>query len=119
MNHKYYRQIIDLLALRPEGLKVSAIARNIYNQQGNLFSDSISYDNLYSSIRQFLWQQSQKKNSIIVTVDDKRGYYKLRSKYVVQTELNFASEDYLEYPCDIKKTTESPNAIQLSLYDED
>ena len=30
MNHKYYRQIIDLLTLRPDGLKVSAIAKNIY-----------------------------------------------------------------------------------------
>lgn len=119
MNHKYYRQIIDLLTLRPEGLKVSAIAKNIYNQQGNLFSEQESYEKLYESIRQYLWQQSQKKNSIFTTVDNKRGYYKLRQNYTMQTEFQFASEDLFPYPCDNKKTTENQSAIQLSLYDEE
>ena len=119
MNHKYYRQIIDLLTLRPDGLKVSAIAKNIYNQQDTWFSEHESYEKLYESIRQYLWQQSQKKNSIFTTVDEKRGYYKLRKIYTMQTEFQFASEDLFPYPCDNKKATENPNAIQLSLYDED
>jgi len=114
MNHKYYRQIVELLALRPEGLKVSTIAKNIYNQEGNLFADEDHYDKLYESIRQFLWQQTQKKHSQFITVDGKRGYYKLRTNYSVQTEFQFASEDIIESLADNKKNENQEG--QLSLF---
>lgn len=113
MNHKYYRQIVELLALRPEGLKVSAIAKNIYNQEGNLFADEDHYEKLYESIRQFLWQQSQRKNSQFITVEGKRGYYKLRTNYSIQTEFQFASEDIIESLSDIKKNDKPDGQLEL------
>lgn len=109
----YYRQIVDLLSLKPEGLKVSTIAIHIYNQQGNLFTDEGLYQKIYESIRQFLWQQSKKRNSPFVTVDGKRGYYKLRPNFHYQAELMFEDDFQYDIVEPKKKKEQDPNQLTL------
>ena len=110
----YYKQIIDLLSQKPEGLKVSTIAIHIYNSQGNLFTDEGLYQKIYESVRQFLWQQSRKRNSPFAAVDGKRGYYKLRRHFNIQTELMF--EDDFQYDIVETKKKKEDDPKQLSLF---
>jgi len=116
MKNIYYRQIVGLLTDRPQGLKVSTIAIHIYNQNGGLFAEEGLYQKIYESIRQFLWQQSQKKSSPFEAVEGKRGYYKLKRNFKLQGELIF--EDDFQDDLIESKVAEEPRAIQMSLFDE-
>ncbi len=114
MKNAYYKQIVDLLSIKPEGLKVSTIAIHIYNQQGSLFTDEGLYEKIYECVRQFLWQQSKKKNSPFVSVEGKRGYYKLRKRFNIQTEIIF--DDDFQYDIVETEKKKDPDPKQLSLF---
>ncbi len=90
MRHQLQKKIINVLAMKPEGMKVSAIAVNIYNNDRDLFSEEKDFDKLYQLVRNYTWRLSQGKKSMLMAVEGKRGYYRLRNKQTTQCLLDFS-----------------------------
>lgn len=116
MNNIYYRDIIELLLPRgKEGLKLSLIARYVYNQHANLFDSSVKYEDVYKAVGLFLWKQSQKKESPFK--HNSYGVYSIKPDISVQLDL------FWDLPTG-KKTTEGEeddnknkdNIVQMELF---
>ncbi|MCR5314078.1 MAG: hypothetical protein K6E54_10660 [Bacteroidaceae bacterium] len=118
MRNPDYKQIANILSQKPEGLKVNAIAINLYNQGRGFFTEKKDYEKLYKALRQYLWQQSQKKNSIFEAVDGKRGYYRLRKNYNKQQKSLFNDNYLIEVDEEESKLKEEINKLeQPTLFD--
>lgn len=89
MKKQYYDQMIEILLQKPKGLRLSAIATNIYNMNAGLFSSPELYDDIYRVVKQFLYRESKKKKSVIVHVPDKWGYYAIRKGMTRQLKIQF------------------------------
>lgn len=110
MKNTYYKQIIELLTNRPEGMRPCKIAKHIYNTHCGLFEDEDLYQQIYRSIRHYLWEQSNKNDTPFSHKDNKRGVYTLKNSFVTQLELSFENWEYdiIENKKKVK-TKELPN----------
>lgn len=93
MKEVYYNQLVEILLQKPKGMRLSVIATNIYNLNAGLFSSSELYDEIYKTIKQFLYRESKKRKSIFVHVPDKWGYYAIRRKQARQLRLKFPAKN--------------------------
>lgn len=86
MNNIYYRDIIELLLPQGKGgLKLSIIAKRVYNLHADLFDDSIKYEEIYKEVGLFLWKQSQKRESPFR--HNAYGIYSIKPDMAVQLDL--------------------------------
>lgn len=86
MNNIYYRDIIELLLPQGMGgLKLSIIAKRVYNLHADLFDDSIKYEEIYKEVGLFLWKQSQKRESPFR--HNAYGIYSIKPDMAVQLDL--------------------------------
>lgn len=89
MLNSYYKQTIELLMGRPQGMRACNIARHIYNSNCSLFDNSLDYSELRLQVSQFLWHQSKSKTSPFCRIEDKRGFYALKPDFALQLEFDF------------------------------
>ena len=89
MERKYYNQLIEILLLKPKGLKLSVIAANIYNLNSGLFSEDDLYEKIYRQTKQLLYRESKKRGSLFKSVNGKWGYYAIKPHYAKQLRLQF------------------------------
>lgn len=113
MDNNYYNQTIELLAGRPEGMKLCKIARNIYNMNNDLFADENLYLQIYGQLRNFLYRQSKLKHSPFKACD-KWGYYGIRRSAAIQFELPF--DDFTYDGIEPKKTAKPVKVEQPNLF---
>lgn len=89
MKNLRYNEMVELLMANPDGLRIRAIARSIYNTEVDLFAvDSAKkFRDIHLSVQRFLWTQSRKIHS---PFERRRwGIYALKNRFVVQLELEF------------------------------
>ncbi len=89
MERKYHNQLVEILLLKPKGLKLSAIAANLYNANSGLFAEEDLYERIYWQTKRYLYRESKKKNSIFKSVSGKWGYYAIKPHYVKQLKIQF------------------------------
>lgn len=91
MKNKYHQDIIDVLK-EAEGrsMSVRLIARHIYNKKVGLFDNSLSFEEIYQSVRFYLWSQSNRPSSPFLK-GEKRGYYTVRKEIFDMLELDFTT----------------------------
>ena len=89
MKNQYYNEMVQMLMGNPEGMRVGVMARAIYNASCDLFDSQAGsrFQNIYNTIRRFLWQQSRRQRSPFQRL--KWGTYALRRNFVYQLELTF------------------------------
>lgn len=109
MKNEYYKQTVEILTDRPEGMKLCNIARCIFNQNNDLFADEDLYWKIYYQLKRFLWTQSKRKNSPFKACN-KWGYYAIRRSFAVQFELPF---DDFQYDVIEPKKTSKPSKQEL------
>ena len=65
MKNLHYNHMVEELINNPDGLKVKAIARSIYNSEVTLFDIDAAkkFKIIHNSVQRFLWMQSRKKQS--------------------------------------------------------
>ena len=107
MNNVYYKQTIQLLIGKPEGMKLCNIASNLYNMNNTLFSSNNLYDEIYKELRRFLWRQSKQKQSPFMSC--RWGYYGIKKSVAVQFELPF---DDFQYDTIEERKTAEPQVVQ-------
>lgn len=94
--NKYHYDLIKVLKEADEyGMPVRLIARHIYNNKVGLFDSNLSFEELYHSIRFYLWTQSNRPSSPFLK-GEKRGCYRVRQEVFRQMELDFDKTQ----PCD-------------------
>lgn len=93
MKELYYKQMIEILMRKPKGMRLSAIVKNIYNQNAELFSSGDLYDEIYRSTFRFLYRECKKKKSMFYHVPDKWGFYAVRRRQAKQLLLKFSQTD--------------------------
>lgn len=113
MKNAYYNQIMELLTQRPEGMKLCAIARCIYNSNTDLFADEDLYPQIYGQLKRFLWHQSKVKRSPFVSCK-RWGYYAIRKSAAIQFELPF--DDFQYDGIETKKTAKPIKVEQPNLF---
>ncbi len=89
MKNLHYNAIVENLIANPEGLRIRAIARSIYNSEVDIFTPDAAdrFKFIHKSVQQFLWTQSRNRHS---PFERRRwGVYALKHKFVVQLELQF------------------------------
>ncbi|MCQ2076057.1 MAG: hypothetical protein MJZ20_03345 [Bacteroidaceae bacterium] len=89
MDSKYYNQLIDVLLMKPKGLKLSVIAVTLYNMNTGLFAESGLYEKIYKQLKPFLYRESKKRGSIFRRIPNKWGYYSIKPHYARQLKLSF------------------------------
>lgn len=115
MNNIYYNQLVELLAYKPEGMKLCRIVKYIYNCNCSLFEDADLYRQIYSNVRWFLWSQSRRKDSPFMRINGKWGMYGLKKNFMVQLELCFDNWEYdIIQPKPVRK---KPEYEQQSLFE--
>ena len=115
MNNIYYRDIIELLLpFGPEGLKLSSIVRHIYNQHVDMFNKGVRYEDIYKVIGQFLWKQSQKKESPIK--HNAYGIYAIKPDIAVQLDLFWDMPDEQNAEADKDSIAEKTKIRQMELF---
>ena len=90
MKNQYYNDIVEmLLKSESDGMRLGAIARNIYNKDCDLFDPDAEgkFMRIYRSVKRFLWYQSRLKRSPFSR--NRWGYYGLRRSFAQQLELCF------------------------------
>lgn len=115
MKNAYYRQTIELLSSKPDGMKLCNIARNIYNSNCGLFEDPDLYHKIYRQLKRYLWVQSRRERSPFRAVENRWGFYRLRRSFAFQFELPFDDFQY-DIVQPRQKTTRTQNTQQLSLF---
>ena len=93
MKNLHYNYMVEELINNPDGLKVKAIARSIYNSEVTLFDIDAAkkIKIIHNSVQRFLWMQSRKKQSPFER--KKWGLYALKKGFVYQLELPFEDWD--------------------------
>lgn len=91
MRNKYHQDIIEVLKEADgRSMPVRLIARHIYNKKVGLFAGNLSFNDIYQSVRFYLWSQSNRPSSPFLK-GDKRGEYRVRREVFFQMELDFQS----------------------------
>lgn len=89
--NKYHQDIIEVLKeANGRSMSVSLIARHIYNKKVGLFAGTLSFDEIYQSVRFYLWSQSNRPSSPFIK-GEKRGHYLVRKEVFFQLELDFST----------------------------
>ena len=117
MKNQYYNEMVEMLLKRPDGMRLGAIARTIYNSSCDLFDleGSRRFAKIYSSVGRYLWTQSRRKKSPF----ERRswGTYALRPRFVYQLELTFDEwDDELPPRQQAEYKPKRPEPIMLSLF---
>lgn len=87
--NKYHQDIIEVLKeANGRSMSVNLIARHIYNKKVGLFAGNLSLEEIYQSIRFYLWAQSNRPSSPFIK-GEKRGHYQVRKEIFFQLELDF------------------------------
>ena len=111
---KYNSEILRILVeAGNEGLSVKKIARHVHNACNTLFS-SVSFDEVYTYVSQYLIRNSRNADSMIARTDV-RGNYRInpRNEDSQQLMLRFQDE------CDEKEDAPKPSVDQsLSLFED-
>jgi hypothetical protein len=111
----YEQQILRILtAVGEKGISVSALAKNIYNENCTFFSQP-DFAEIKVFVQQYLLRNSKSSNSTIEHTD-KRGYYRLNMNnkaFVQQMMLEFVEEEDEEQ---IKSNTEVKKDYSLDLF---
>lgn len=104
MNNHYYKQLIEILLAHPNGVRVGALVRTIYNHNCDLFHPETLtlYDSIYQSVYAFLWRNSKGKHPQFER--KRRGVYALSKPFVRQLELCFDDWDEPMVPTPRKRT---------------
>ncbi len=72
----YEKEIVSiLLQAGRRGLSVKKIAHHVHHEVNSLFEE-VSYEEVYSSVRGFIWRHSRKRGSLFKHAA-KYGYYRL------------------------------------------
>lgn len=104
VENRYYKEMIDILLRHPEGVRVGALARAIYNNNCDLFHPETQ--TLFESIRRstysHLWRNSRNKRDPFVRKS--WGVYALSKHFVRQLELCFDDWDDPMKPSPRQKT---------------
>ena len=90
MKNQYYNDIVEmLLKSESDGMRLGAIARNIYNKDCDLFDSDAEgkFMRIYRSVKRFLWYQRRLKRSPFSR--NRWGYYGLKRSFAQQLELCF------------------------------
>jgi len=89
MKNLHYNHIVENLIDNPEGLRIRAIARSIYNSEVDIFTPNAGarFKEIHKSVQQFLWRQSKLKKSPFERTA--WGKYALKHNFVIQLELEF------------------------------
>ena len=115
MNNIYYRDIIELLLpFGQEGMKLSCIVRHIYNQHVDMFNNTVRYENIYKAVGQFLWKQSQKKESPFK--HNAYGVYAIKPDIAVQLDLFWDLPDEPISEVDKNSIAEKNRIRQMELF---
>jgi len=86
MNNIYYRDLIELLLpFGQEGMRLSSIARHLYNKNVDMFYNTVKYEDIYKTVSLFLWKQSQKRESPFKR--NAYGIYAIKPDVAVQLDL--------------------------------
>ena len=93
VDNRYYKELVDILLLHPEGVRVGSLARAIYNNNCNLFQPETMtlFDQIYQTVYRFLWNHSRGKKAAFVR--KRWGVYALSRHFVRQLELCFDDWD--------------------------
>ena len=116
MRNKYHQDIIEVLKEADgRSMPVRLIARHIYNKKVGLFAGNLSFNDIYQSVRFYLWSQSNRPSSPFLK-GDKRGEYRVRREVFFQMELDFntpciSNFDKKDNPTE--KTEGQPGGFQL------
>ena len=87
--NKYHQDIIEVLKeANGRSMSVNLIARYIYNKKVGLFAGNLSFEDIYQSVRFYLWAQSNRPSSPFIK-GEKRGHYQVRKEVFFQLELDF------------------------------
>lgn len=87
--NKYHQDIIEILKeANGRSMSVNLIARHIYNKKVGLFAGNLSFEDIYQSVRFYLWAQSNRPSSPFIK-GEKRGHYQVRKEIFFQLELDF------------------------------
>ncbi len=112
MKNLHYNEMVENLINNPEGLRIRAIARSIYNSEVDLFDpDAASkFKKIHKSVQRFLWAQSRKRKSPF----ERRqwGVYALKKGFVIQLELEFADWDDEGLVLDFTPKRKTPMAAE-------
>lgn len=115
MNNIYYRDIIELLLpFGQEGMKLSCIVRHIYNQHVDMFNNTVRYEDIYKAVGQFLWKQSQKKESPFK--HNAHGVYAIKPDIAVQLDLFWDLPDEPISEVDKNSIAEKNRIRQMELF---
>lgn len=90
MKNEYHRDLVEILL--PEGRKglpVRILTRLVYNRHTGLFADGLRFENVYNTLRFYLWAQSRRPSSPFTTGQG-RGFYALKADAALQLDLCFA-----------------------------
>lgn len=89
MKNRYHQDIIDVLKeANGQSMSVRLIARHIYNKKVGLFENTLSFEDIYQSVRFYLWSQSNRPSSPFLR-GEKRGHYTVRKEIFDMLELDF------------------------------
>ena len=113
MENVFYRDMIShLIQAGSDGVRVSQLARHIYNLNTTLFDRPVQYDSLRRMLNSFLWHSTRYRRSIFVRRG--RGIYALKSHVAVQLDFDFA-DDLPSAPVQRREPQNVPQ--QLFLFD--
>lgn len=91
MKNKFHQDIIDVLKeANGRSMSVRLIARHIYNKKVGLFESKLSFEDIYQSVRFYLWSQSNRPSSPFLK-GEKRGHYTVRREVFDMLELDFTT----------------------------
>lgn len=105
MENRYYKEMIDILLKHPEGVRVGALARAIYNNNCDLFhpETQMLFERIYHATYAHLWRNSKGKRAPFVRKG--WGIYALSKPFIRQLELCFDDWDDPMLPAPRTKTT--------------
>lgn len=102
----YDRDILDILKeAGSEGLGVQKIARHVFNAH-NTFFGTLSFEDVYGCVRQFLYRNSRSRSSLIEKMEV-RGLYRLNmsSSEAQQLMLSFEDDKEEDAPRKVEDTS--------------
>ncbi len=92
MRNVYHKEIVDiLLSCGEDGMKVSCIAKRIYNLHADLFKPEVTFVSIDKSIGGYLWRMSKKRQSIFKK--NRRGIYSVKPDMAIQLDFSLDMKD--------------------------
>lgn len=86
------------------------LTRLVYNRHAGLFADGLRFEDVYNTLRFYLWAQSRRPSSPFTT-GQRRGFYALKADAALQLDLCFTPFSEPE-----EKTVRPPEPDYPSLF---